>query len=182
VDPAIEPAELVALARKYATMRALRRAAPGTVTRATLQAFAHEFPGALAETDRIGDALLQARLDESATLAAHASDAPGPIDAQTLPTWAHAWILVHRALRGALAIKRRLRGARTIDDPTRATLRAAIERDADPAERAWLDRLDEIASPRDGRLLDQILADVTHALALDADLRELLMPRGDPRA
>lgn len=168
------PRALAALARKYEAMRALRAAPHEETPRAALRALSREFPGALAELDRIEGALLDARATEAARLSAAADDEGAR---STLPSWAHAWLLVHVELRGALSIKRRLGGARRLDEAERAALREAIERDDDDDELRWIDRLDAIAAPPGGRLLDAVLADVAETLSIEGDLRALLMPR-----
>ncbi len=152
--------ELRELLDKYLTMRALRaERAFTTPSRTVLRAVSQRWPGVLAEIDRIAPELLEERI---ATLtAALECDAEPPL-------WARAWILTHARLRGALAIKFRLRGGRPLGDPT------TLPPDAAP----YLDRIGEIASPPNGRLVELVYADVARELGLDpAEMRTLLMPR-----
>jgi hypothetical protein len=171
--------ELRALAAKYREMRELRQESdadralgrPHLPSRARLRALAGRFPGALAETDRIAPALLDRRIASIAELLQRGE--PPPI--ADLPTWIRGWMGVHRGLRGALVVKAWLAGRRTVDDDTRARFDLEVH-DADA--RVWRDRLSEVASPPNGRLVAVVFADVAHPLGLDATtLRELLMPR-----
>lgn len=155
------------LLAKYVTMRELRdelaraRAAnvPHTPPRARLRAISQRWPGVLAEIDRIAPDVLHDRiaaLEKALSLGAEP------------PLWARAWILTHARLRGALAIKFRLRGGRPLGDP------ATLPPDAAP----YLDRIAEIASPPNGRIVDLVYADVARILGLNpAEMRALLMPR-----
>ncbi len=165
--------ELRELAWKYATLRALRalRASAGReAPREALRELSRRCPGSLAELDRLEGALLDARAAETRRLVAEGAQAP-------LPTWARAWMHVHRALRGALAIKRRLGGARLVDHPLREAIVTGILASGTDEERALVGELDRIAAPPGGRLLDWVLARVGVELGIEGDLRELLMPR-----
>jgi hypothetical protein len=176
LEPSLLAAEVPALADKYATMRALRAAGGPDATRETLRALATRFPGALAELDRVEAVVLEARAVESARLAAIALD-QGTIEHDALPTWAAGWISVHRAMRGALNIKRRLGATRKLEAPAREELMADIEREGTDEERALIDELDRIAAPPNGRLLDLMLSQVAGELGVAGDLRAILMPR-----
>ncbi len=176
LEPALLAEEVPALAEKYATMRALREAGGPNASREALRALAARFPGALAELDRVEGAVLETRAVESALLAEHARE-QGTIEHEELPTWAAGWISVHRAMRGALNIKRRLGATRQLDEPAREELLSEIERTGTPEERALIDELDRIASPPNGRLLDLMLSQVAGELGVAGDLRAILMPR-----
>ena len=161
---------LARLREKYLRMKALR-AATGEPDRAVLQALAREFPGALAEIDRIPPEVLEARL---ATL-----DRLIKRDGEP-PAWARGWLLAHPMLRGALLAKAWLGGRRSVDATTRAELSREVPTMPWPEDvRPWLERLDEVADPPLGRLVDVVFRDVASALGLpDADaVRALLMPR-----
>jgi hypothetical protein len=176
LEPSLLAEEVPALAEKYATMRALREAGGPNASRETLRELSARFPGSLAELDRLEAVVLEERAVESARLAAVAHER-GTIDHDALPTWAAGWISVHRAMRGALNIKRRLGATRRLDEPAREVLLADIERDGTDEERALLDELDRIAAPPNGRLLDLVLSQVAGELGVAGDLRAVLMPR-----
>ncbi len=83
-----------------------------------------------------------------------------------------AWILAHRRLRGALAIKAWLRGRR--DVPANEPLPHDLPSEA----REYASRVDEIARPPNGRLTELVFADVARELSLPVEhMRALLMPR-----
>ena len=90
--------ELAALARKYRTIGAMRRARDrdGTLAgKAELEALASEFPGALRELDTLPLGLVDARaasLEEAAQSGAF----------EPWMAWMHAW---HAAMRAALFAK-----------------------------------------------------------------------------
>ncbi len=170
--------DVAALRDKYQRMRRLRDAndaareegRPHLPDREELRALARAFPGALAEIDRIAPALLAERiaiLDALLEREEHAADA--------LPTWVRGWILVHRGLRGVLAIKLRLAGARTVDERLRARIAGEL---VDEEARAWLDRIDVIANPPAGRVVELVHREVADQVGVPAaSLRTLLMPR-----
>lgn len=167
-------AELIELREKYLRMRALRTAADDdrargvahAPDRSALQSLSHRFPGALAEIDRLTPARLDARIAELEHAIAERR-APAP--------WMRGWILAHAGLRGALAIKRWLGGRRQLDAQARAAFDAA---DLPPEARAFRERLDVVAAPPGGRLVDVIFADVAQTLGIEASaVRALLMPR-----
>jgi len=178
--------ELVALREKYEEMRRLRVESdadaslgrPHHAPRERLKALSLRFPAALAEIDRIAFELLEERL---AILNALLERDACSFD--ELPAWVRGWILVHRGLRGALAIKAWLCGVRTVDAELLARFDAALPtmRFSEDAA-AFRDRLAEVASPPDGRLVDVIFDDASRALGTDrVALRALLMPRPHAR-
>ncbi len=105
-----------------------------------LRKLAREFPGALAELERLPSAEIRARVDE--------------LRRGTWPIWAQAWSDVHEGLRGVLAAKRWLGGRRKAGDSERAALTDAIARgEVHPSAGGWVVRLEEIAMPPNGRLV-----------------------------
>ncbi|GAC1351980.1 MAG: hypothetical protein NVS3B20_18430 [Polyangiales bacterium] len=192
--------EIGALHEKYREMQLLRRERSEDTERGVihhpprdrLRALARRFPGALAEIDRISPALLAARLSQIesilATLSVHASEpripamttAPmTPMTFDALPPWVRGWIAVHRGLRGALAAKAWLRGARSVDRAKTAQFAKAVREGTVPSDaQAWIERLAEVASPPNGRLVDVVFDDAARMVGLDrVALRLLLMPR-----
>lgn len=146
--------DLEDLREKYLRMRDMR--ARATAPRDELRAFSQRWPGGLAEIDRIAPDVLDHRI-AALDRAMETGDAP---------LWARAWILTHRRLRGALAIKAWLAGiVREADFPAEAEL--------------YRGRVDEIKTPLNGRIMDLVLRDVALELSLDeSTMRDLLMPRG----
>lgn len=164
---------LARLREKYRQMRALR-AASGDPEREALRALAREFPGALAEIDRLPPEVLEARIEALDRLC------EVPVAANAQPAWVRGWLLAHPALRGALLAKAWLGGRRTADAATRAAFAAEVPTLPYPEDaRPWIARLDELACPPDGRLVDLVFRDVARALDLDGvdAVRALLMPR-----
>jgi hypothetical protein len=158
--------DLIDLREKYLRLRELRASkAHREPEREELREVSRRWPGALAEIDRLSPDVLEHRI--AALEEAIAGGEP--------PLWARAWILAHRRLRGALAIKMWLAGRREITALTRASLNdAALPNDA----ALYLDRLDEIAHPPNGRLSELVFGDVARELSLPAsEMRALLMPR-----
>lgn len=97
MPPPVDPTELAALARKYDTILALRRAygATGEVaSREVLRALAAEFPGALFELDRMALDEVQRRADALRTHPHGPPDFAGPM------------VFWHRTLRLWLARRR----------------------------------------------------------------------------
>jgi len=161
---------LARLREKYLQMRALR-AASGEPNRDVLRALAREFPGALAEIDRLHPQVLDARIATLDRLIEREDE---------LPLWVRGWMLAHPALRGALLAKAWLCGRRTVDEATRAELAAEVPTLPYPEDvRPWIARLDEVAAPPDGRLVDLVFADIARELGVPSAhaLRSLLMPR-----
>ncbi|MBI2395409.1 MAG: hypothetical protein HYV09_37920 [Deltaproteobacteria bacterium] len=163
---------LAELREKYRRMRALRgeRWRPDRDRRA-LRALAREFPGALAELDRLPPEVLEDRIATLDALIDHGGDPP---------PWARGWLLAHPALRGALIVKAWLAGRRVVDQTMRDELTRTLGelRNAEDAQ-VWLERIAELADPPNGKLVDVVFRDVAAALSLpDAhSVRELLMPR-----
>jgi len=148
--------DLIDLREKYVRLRELRASkADRPPTKAELRAVADRWPGALAEIDRLADSTL---LDRIAALDA-------AIAGGDTPLWARAWVLAHRRLRGALAIKAKLAGLRSEGElPEESGLYAS--------------RVEEIRRPPNGKLTDLVFADVARDLGLPAEtMRALLLPR-----
>lgn len=161
---------LTRLREKYVQMKLLR-SATGDPDREVLRALAREFPGALAEIDRLPPELLESRIATLDHLCTRGGEAPA---------WVRGWLLAHPALRGALLAKAWLAGRRTADAATRAAFAAEVPTLPYPEDaRLWIARLDELASPPEGRLVDLVFADVAAALGLTnvEAVRALLMPR-----
>lgn len=161
---------LARLREKYLEMKLLR-AASGEPDRAALQALAREFPGALAELDRLPPEVLDARI---ATLDRLIDRGGEP------PLWVCGWQLAHPMLRGALLAKAWLGGRRIVDASIRDAFAAEVPTLPYPEDaRPWIARLDEVADPPDGRLVDVIFRDVAAQLGVESAhaLRMLLMPR-----
>lgn len=125
----LAPTGLVALARKYRALAALREAhARGepTADRATLRALAGEFPGALRELDRLPLEVIRARA------AALEAAARGGV-VEPWMAWLDAW---HRILVAALAVRAGHDRGAAVDDARAeaialdASARAGIEVDA----------------------------------------------------
>lgn len=155
------------LLEKYLTMRTLReerdRAVSANIAhtppRELLRAISQRWPGVLAEIDRIAPDVLHDRI---AILEQVISTGEEP------PLWARAWMLAHARLRGALAIKFRLRGGRALGDPTTLP----------PESAPYLERIGEIASPPNGRLVDLVFGEVARMVGVEPEkMRALLMPR-----
>ena len=146
--------DLIDLREKYVRLRELRASkAHREPDREELRAISRRWPGSLAEIDRLSPDVLDQRI--VALDAAIAGAEP--------PLWARAWILAHRRLRGALAIKLWL-----------ATGKRDLPAEAD----LYLERIDEIARPPNGRISDLVFADVARELSLpEGEMRTLLMPR-----
>jgi hypothetical protein len=152
---------------KYLTMRRLREErdravsanVPHTPPREMLRSISQRWPGVLAEIDRIAPDVLHDRI---AVLEKVLETGGEP------PLWARAWMLAHSRLRGALAIKFRLRGGRALGDPTTLP----------PESAPYLDRIGEIASPPNGRLVDLVFGEVAEMVGVEpSQMRTLLMPR-----
>lgn len=150
------------LLAKYEELVALRRAPDAETPRARLKELARRFPGALAEIDRLP---MQTLLDRRDAL----------LRGET-PPFAQAWSRVHGGLRGVLAIKAWLGGRRATDASDVDRLRAAIEAGAVTREAsAWIDRVQDIARPEDGRIVTLVHDAVAAELGVTADeLRAIL--------
>lgn len=150
------------LLAKYEELVALRQEASADTPRDRLKALARRFPGALAEIDRLP---LQTLLDRRDAF----------LRGET-PPFARAWSRVHEGLRGVLAIKAWLGGRRAVDASDVDQLCAAIEAGAVTREAsAWLDRLRDIARPKDGRIVTLVHDAVAAELGVTAEeLRAIL--------
>lgn len=154
------------LARKYATIRAMRRAhEDGTEgdPRDAMRALAAEFPGALRELDELPMETVEARLA--------ALREPEP------PAWADAMSRYHGWMRLALAIKR----AHRRDSDPAEVLRWLADRDvrADEPTDISIEAVRAILRPPTGRLsrwvLERIARDTQRELAeVEADVFKCL--------
>jgi hypothetical protein len=165
----VEPAETGAvvssggpkdLAEKYARILALRtthdlaRTTGGVEPdpREAMAALAARWPGALRELDELPLHTVRERLAALARVVD---------DPESMEPWMRAQLVFHREARAVLAAKRWLDRRRVVDAATRAAFGQA---ELDEATRAWADRLDEIAMPPRGRLLDLVWPEVARAL------------------
>lgn len=156
--------DLIDLREKYLRMRALRAARPhAEPDRQELRELSRRWPGALAEIDCLPPEVLEDRI-----AALDAAIAGGDT-----PLFARAWLLTHRRLRGALAIKAWLGGRRDVAP------REPLPHDLPIEARVYETRVDEIARPPNGKLTELVFADVARELSLPVEhMRALLMPRG----
>ena len=161
---------VASLLSKYDTILRLRVEHEAAITRGerpppplpALRQLSREFPGSLAELERLPTKEIQARVDE--------------LRAGAWPMWARAWAAVHDGLLGALAAKRWLRGRRVVGSDERDALGAAVDRgEVHAAARAWIARLDAIAMPPGGRLVGLVHAEVANALGVTADAMDALL-------
>ncbi len=161
--------ELLALARKYRTLAALRRAracggpvAPRTV----LRALAHEFPGALRELETATLDDLDAR---AARLEAVARDGEPAASWMTLVCDYHAW------MRIALDVKLRLRTLRALNsehaDSVAREMTARAAREVDAAF------VVQVASPPGGRVRGVVIVRLAaiHGMTEEA-VRAVVLP------
>jgi hypothetical protein len=103
--PALAADDLARLARKYATLTALRQRRDGTdllPARETLRALAQEFPGCLRELDTLGLPELRRRAEVTAAA----------LDGAPQEPWM-AWILAFHARLAAALAEKRISGQRT---------------------------------------------------------------------
>lgn len=161
-DPGSALPDVRDLAEKYGRILALRTAhdlarttgAPEPDPREEMAALAARWPGALRELDELPLAIVHERL---AALAVAEQDRTG------IAPWMEAQLVFHREARAVLAAKRWLDGRRGVDEATRAAFAAAAR---DEATRAWAGRLEEIATPPRGRLLELVWPQVARALGV----------------
>jgi hypothetical protein len=154
----LSPDALLALARKYRTMMALRASLPAhpqggeeareetESERAELRALAAEFPGALRELDTLPDEELRARAEALEAAAAGAEPA-------RWMTWMDAY---HALMREALAIRR-----------------------GSPAEGAFAE---SVKSPPHGRIMAAVFAELSIRFSLpQREIWDALFPprKGD---
>lgn len=156
-----------ALARKYATMRALREAharGEGVAPAQTLRALAEEFPGALHEIDRLPTELLDARAEATA----RALD-----DEAAFAPWMRRVAAWHGLLAASLRAKRE--GARR-EDP--AVLARALTAASGVA--VGEDFARALASPAGGRIVPLVIRAVAAHLAEEESVvRASLFPWRD---
>lgn len=168
--PRARPDDLRELGGKYAELVRLREhrdvphgSEPRGSVASELASLARRCPGALREIDELPMSELRARV-----AACHAA-ADDP--ARAAP-WMHAVHLFHFYARGALAVKRHLRGG-SVTDAARAELLAA----AGPETLAWAGELERVASPPGGRLMPLVYARVAADLGVPEDaVRALVFP------
>jgi hypothetical protein len=130
---------LPALARKYELLSDLRRQRVGDPHKA-LRPLASEFPGALRELDCLPLPVLERRL-------AAVNDA---VRGGTPERWIEWMLAYHEAMRLALSIKERLRGARHEDAESHQ--RIARELSAERKQSCSADFVARVARPPGGRL------------------------------
>lgn len=152
---------IAALREKYAEIRRLREedaAGGGGDPRPAMRALARRFPGALRELDELTTEELG---DREAALARAAAEG-------ALPPWGRAQLALHGWLRLALAVRRRVGKARTLDE-ARARLARGEVHGAAPARPALVPEDDgavevddallaAIVRPPGGRLVALALA------------------------
>lgn len=154
-----------ALARKYATMLALREAhdrGEGVAPNSTLRALAGEFPGALHEIDRLPMELLRQRADATER-ARH--------DPAAIAPWMDRVIAWHCLLAATLRAKRDARTATGDADALAATLteESGVAVDVGFAR--------ALASPSRGRVVPLVMGAVAAHFAEDvAAVRATLFP------
>lgn len=162
---------LDALARKYATLRALReaRALGGDVAPPdVLRALAAEFPGALRELDVLDGDTLTARAEGTA----RALEDPARVE-----PWMRWMVAFHRTLAAALALRRAM-GTRREAAAARALSLCA--RATEVAHHPMgEDFVRAVAAPEGGRLVGVVYAHLAARFAVDeATLRGVLFPDG----
>jgi hypothetical protein len=164
----VTPSRREALARKYATMLALREAhdrGEGVASNTTLRALAEEFPGALHEIDRLPMDLLRARTDATAR-ACHDPAAVAP--------WMSRVIAWHALLAATLRAKRDARLA--VDEP--ASLAARLTAESGVVVDDAFAR--SLASPARGRVVPLVMGAVAAHFDEDvAAVRATLFPWRD---
>ena len=152
-----------ALARKYATMLALREAhdrGEGVAPHATLRALAGEFPGALHEIDRLPMEILRARADATER-ARHDPAAVAP--------WMDRVIAWHRLLAATLRAKRDARGPAGDD-----ALAAALTEESGVAVDVGFARA--LASPARGRVVPLVMGCLLYTSPSPRDRTRSRMP------
>jgi hypothetical protein len=132
------------LLRKYREILRLRRAPADEDPKEAMAALAREFPGSLREADDLPMRELERRVE---ALEVIQRGTPPP------ETWMLAVSRYHRLTRGALAIKRWLRGRKLLDAGIEAELLAALSTLPFPEDtKLWRDDLAAVARPPGGRL------------------------------
>jgi hypothetical protein len=172
--------DLRALRDKYERMLRLRelheRAAvePGFVEpdpRRAMAELAHAYPGALREIDELPLAVIQARIVELASAES---------DLARVATWMTAQSRFHALARGALAVKRWLRGRPLGPAVTDAFASALATLPHAEDAQIWSNDLAPIAQPPRGRLMDLVYVRLAGELGVDVSAaRAAVLP---PRA
>jgi hypothetical protein len=136
--------------------------------RATMAELARRFPGALRELDELPLDAIRGRIE---ALAAAEAD-----EARREP-WMHAQARFHALTRGALAVKRWLRG-RALTPALIEAFPAALGTMAEADEaRVWVGDLAVLARPPRGRLMEPIYARLARELGIEiATARAAVMP------
>ncbi len=172
--PRISSEDLAALRSKYEAMRSLRelherakedRAFVEPDPKAKLAALADAFPGALREIDELPFATITSRIEEIER---------AEQNADAIASWMIVQLTFHRFARGALAIKRWL-GRSRVALPSRDELVRAIEAGVvmhvDEAL-LWIDAVDRIARPEQGRVMGVVWRRVIDELSLECSIEE----------
>jgi hypothetical protein len=161
--------ELLALARKYRTLAALRRAksrGEAVPPRDVFRALAEEFPGALRELDtvRLRD------LDTRAEALESAADEQQPVE-----PWMHFVADYHGWMRAALVVKIRLARQSVVpNDRAHRVARAAAELTGRPVDTQFVA---SVADPPAGRLKSVVLDRIAAVHGYNADeIRSVLFP------
>jgi len=168
----ISSEDLAGLRSKYEAMKELREVHekakndPSFIEpdpKAKLAALAEKFPGALREIDELPFATITSRIEEITG---------AERDPTTISEWMIVQVTFHRLARGALAVKRWL-------GKDKSPTREAFERALDAGElthvkeaRLWIDALDQIARPEDGRVMRVVWRRVIADLELTQSLEE----------
>jgi hypothetical protein len=142
--------------------------------RAAMAELARRFPGALRELDELPLDAIRGRI--AALASAEADDT-------CREPWMHAQARFHALTRGALAVKRWLRG-RPLTPALVEAFPAALATmpEADEA-RAWSEDLAALARPPRGRLMEPIYARLARELGLElATARAAVMPPSRARS
>jgi hypothetical protein len=136
--------------------------------RAPMAELARRFPGALRELDELPLGAIRGRI---AALAAAEAD-----DARREP-WMHAQARFHALTRGALAVKRWLRGRALTPALVEAFPAALATMDAAEEARGWSEELAVLAKPPGGRLMEPIYARLARDLGIEIEAaRAAVMP------
>jgi hypothetical protein len=162
------------LLRKYREIVGLRRAPPDEDPREAMATLAREFPGALREADDLPMSELERRVDQLEGIRRGATFQP--------TMWMLAISRYHRLTRGALVIKRWLKGRKALDG-VEDELRAALPTLPFPGDTClWANSLAAVARPPAGRLTRLVVERLGGELGIPAsEVRALLFsPSGLP--
>jgi hypothetical protein len=155
------------LLRKYREIVRLRQAAPDEDPKEAMAALAREFPGSLREADNLPMRELERRVEALEAMQG----------GTRLPeTWMLAVSRYHRLTRGALVIKRWLKGRKVLDATITDELLGALSTLPFPGDtRLWSDDLAAVARPPAGRLTHLVLERLGEELELTlSEVRTLL--------